>query len=139
MDVPTTVFVDTIEQIREKFNQLGFVIEGDYEGEVSDVEAEDIDILDINFTELTDTEFQISFSVDVEFTADLSYDDYDSAIHDSEDDIWIALETVSTSYSGSEEVKGGASFKIENGELELDDLWFNSDTIFISGKDAEYY
>ncbi|MCH9694142.1 MAG: PIN domain-containing protein [Gammaproteobacteria bacterium] len=92
-------FVDHLELIQDAISQSfceqDFWLddqEGDVEGvHVTEIEAEEFLVLEASADHAV-----VDVPYNLKYLAEVSYDDMDSAIHDSEDDVWIALHTIRT-------------------------------------------
>lgn len=79
--------------ISEKFCEQGFWID-DQEGDVNEVRVNDIDIDEILLLEVDKNTAVVQLIVRTSFSADLTYDDLDTAIYDSEDKVLIPWQTI---------------------------------------------
>jgi hypothetical protein len=79
--------------IRDFFPELAFYPNEDPEGEVSHVDVKSVDLTDARVIAIEDHQCTIAFDADVEFSAFVSYDDPDSMIIDTAEDIHMALHT----------------------------------------------
>ncbi len=81
------------EAISESFCQQGFWID-DQEGEVNDVRVNRIELGEFLLLEIDRNSAVVQVDVEINFSADLTYDDLDTAIYDSEDKVLIPLHTI---------------------------------------------
>lgn len=79
--------------ISESFCEQGFWID-DQEGDVNEVRVNDIEILEILLLEVGKNYAVADVVVKTNFSADISYEDLDTAIYDSEDKVLIPLHTI---------------------------------------------
>ena len=84
---------EILARVRESFPDLAFYPEEDPEGEVEDIEVLSVSLDNIRVIGIEDQFCTIAFYAEVEFSAYLSYDDPDSMIIDSSEDIRIPLHT----------------------------------------------
>jgi len=102
------MFEDNIDKIHEKlkseFEWLGFYLE-DREGDVLSAELKDAEFDDINLIDLNNASAFFELDTLIKFEAEIYYDDYDTAIYDSEDKVLIPWqkieETIENSYEAS--------------------------------------
>jgi PIN domain len=78
--------------IRKAFVEAGFYLE-DEDGDAEDITIETIDLGEPSLLEVDDESATFSVSVNVEYTAEVSYSDYGSGSYDNEDKIWMYLPT----------------------------------------------
>ena len=74
--------------IKEEFGDSGFYTE-DVDGDVNEVTVTRLQLGDPQILEIDDVSATISVSVDLDYTADVSYEDDDEGIWDSEDRRWL--------------------------------------------------
>lgn len=74
--------------IKEEFADSGFYTE-DVDGDVNEVTVTRLQLGDPQILEIDDVSATISVSVDLDYTADVSYEDDDEGIWDSEDRRWL--------------------------------------------------
>jgi len=85
---------DTIkEAISESFCEQGFWID-DQDGDVNEVRVNDIEVEEILLLEVDKNTAVIQVEVKTNFSADLTYDDLDTASYDSEDKVLIPWQTI---------------------------------------------
>jgi PIN domain len=84
---------EVVAHIREAFPDLTFYPEEDPEGEVSDIEAESVDLTKVRVIAIEDQHCTIAFDADVEFSAYVEYGDPDTMIIDTAEDIHMPLFT----------------------------------------------
>jgi hypothetical protein len=96
---------------REKFENLGFYLE-DQEGDAGPVSVIEITGEDLHIVEIEGDKIHFIWEVSVEFSADVVYDDMNTAIYDSEDKIAYAWQEIETSIERSEDlsVEGDVRF-----------------------------
>ena len=82
------------ESIAESFCEEGFWIE-DQDGDVNEVSVNELDIEDILLLDISKDSAVVQLSVITSFSADITYDDLDTATYDSEDKILIPWQTIS--------------------------------------------
>jgi hypothetical protein len=76
------------ETIESEFMNLGFWLE-DQEGDILDISVDNVEIIDHSIIEIHDNRATISISSNITFSAEVEYDDMDTAIWDSEDKVAI--------------------------------------------------
>lgn len=116
--------------ISDSFEYKGFWIE-DQEGDVNSVSIDDISITDTLILDVDNESAIVQLDVITVFSADLSYDDYETAIYDHEDKIAMPWRTIETSvqrtieYSATISVQHNIDdpnyFVLENVELDTGD------------------
>jgi len=82
------------ESIAESFCEEGFWID-DQDGDVNEVRVNELDIEDILLLDIKKDYAVAQVSVKTNYSADITYDDLDTAIYDSEDKILIPWQTIS--------------------------------------------
>jgi len=82
-----------IEQVKEQFEGLGFVLQ-DHDGDVDNVAVLDVRLSEIDVIHATDDEAILETEAEVTFEADLNYGDEGSASYDSEDKTVFYLDYV---------------------------------------------
>lgn len=90
-------FADHLELIQDSISQSFCEQEfwlDDQEGEVEEVHVTEIEAEEFLVLEASPEHAVVDVPYNLKFLAAVSYDDMDSAIHDSEDDIWIPLHTI---------------------------------------------
>jgi len=81
---------DLQDIIKEHFTEISFSIEQDWQGDVEDVVVEDISIDNLNVLEIENEAVTIAGEAQLDYSAELSYDDYSTASYDSsEGDVFI--------------------------------------------------
>ena len=81
------------EAISESFCNEGFWID-DQDGDVNEVRVNNIEIQEILLLEVDQNSAVVQVDVKTEFTADLTYDDLETASYDSEDKVLIPWRTI---------------------------------------------
>jgi predicted nucleic acid-binding protein len=79
--------------VSEAFEQLGFFID-DEEGEVIEVTVDDVDIEELSLLEVKPNEARVEAFVQLQFVAQVEYDDMETSIWDSEDKISIPQRSI---------------------------------------------
>ena len=92
--------------IREEFASAGFYLE-DEQGDVTNVTINTIELKSPSLLDVDEGSALFSVPVKVDYSADVSYDDFGSGTYDSEDKAWIYLPTK------EETVEEKANFKAE--------------------------
>jgi hypothetical protein len=93
-------------KINEEFPELTFYPEEDYGGDVSDVEIDEIEFKAFNVMGLGNAECTVAFCAKVKYSAYVEYDDPDTAIVDSSEDVFIPLHEYRGTVSDSAEITG---------------------------------
>lgn len=102
--------VEIANHIENEFNNLGFILE-DQDGDVTDITVNRVDEFREYLISLkapagdTPGEAHFQLTTAVEFSADISYDNLDTASYDSEEKILIPWETVDTTVESNEIVQ----------------------------------
>lgn len=96
--------LDRIDKMYQEFKvELKDEIESsfrtEYENSFYDFEVNDLDILAIkldqyDITYINEREIELEVDVYLKFNAEVEYDDYSSASHDNEDDVWYNIENI---------------------------------------------
>jgi hypothetical protein len=82
-------------QVTNLFEKLGFIWQGDEDGDVEEVRVTEVsNFQNIKILELEDDEALLEVDCDVNFEADVEYEDMDSAWHDAEEGTWNTWQTV---------------------------------------------
>lgn len=130
------------DAIGELFTELGFIIDEDFNGEVNDVGVSGVELSEIRLSEIRDKDFMVSFRGRVYFSADLYYDDYDTAIYDSEDKVLIPIDTIDKSIDDDVFVSGSARLVV-NDDWEsismIADLSIDQDTFTLRANEDNNY
>jgi hypothetical protein len=105
-----------LARICRDFPDLAFYPEEDPDGDVSDVEVEAVKLTEIKVLEIQGHECTVAFSGRLRFSAFVSYDDPDTMIIDSSEDIRIALHRKAGTVTENTDVSGTVT-------LEFDDGW----------------
>jgi hypothetical protein len=92
--------------IKDEFADCGFYTE-DVDGDVNQVTVTRLELGDPQILEIDEVSATISVSVDLDYKADVSYEDDDEGIWDSEDQRWLYRPTK------HEEVEESESFEAE--------------------------
>ncbi len=87
----------------EKFKSLGFYLE-DQEGDVSGVDVREIEGDDLHIVEIDRDTIYFVWEATVTFSADVVYDDMNTAIYDSEDKVAYAWQEIDTELERSFEI-----------------------------------
>ncbi len=118
---------EIIAEIIKQFPDRGFYPTEDSSGDVEDVEVDEVQIEKLTVLALGHREFTATFQAEVNFSAYLSYDDPDSAIH--VEDIVFALHRRRGTVSDQTSISGLVRFATDNqwkavkelAHLEIDD------------------
>jgi hypothetical protein len=81
------------EAITKTFEESGFYLD-DLEGDVNEVKVEEVEIGDLSLLTVDGGVAQFEVSGNINFSADISYDDPETGIWDSEDKVTIGMERV---------------------------------------------
>jgi hypothetical protein len=92
-------FLDAIKEqigqfVQDNFTDLEFRLKFNPHGEVSAVTVQSVEVREVYALQVTDGSVRAEADVTVEFTADFSYDDFDTATYDREDDTWFFIKTI---------------------------------------------
>ena len=90
-----------ISLLKDSFTECGFDYVADSEADVENVVVTNIDVFDVSVIEVDKERAVVTINSDIDFTADVSGSDYDSAIWDSEDKEYAYLPTFNTNISES--------------------------------------
>ena len=104
------------EGITKQFEWFGFFIE-DQDGDVEDVNVTDIDIDGENLIEVRDGTAKAELRATISFTADLTYDDLDTASYDSEDKVVIPWRQIEKTVSRETDVTVTLEFYFQPGDV----------------------
>jgi PIN domain len=81
--------IETIKaEVKKAFGYSGFITR-DVDGEVEGVEVTRLELDDPQLLEVDDNSATISVAVDLDYKAEVSYEDPDEGIWDSEDHVWV--------------------------------------------------
>tara|TARA_R110000782_G_scaffold140_2_gene340 strand:+ start:1001 stop:1567 length:567 start_codon:yes stop_codon:yes gene_type:complete len=81
------------DAISQSFCEQEFWLD-DQEGDAEEVHVTEIEAEEFLVLEASADHAVVDVPYNLKFLAEVSYDDMDSTIHDSEDDIWIVLHTI---------------------------------------------
>ena len=98
-----------IEAIAESFCNQSFWIE-DQDGDVNDVRVNELEVSEMLILEVTQDSAFVLVDVETNFSADLTYDDRETAVYDSEDKVLIPLRTIDKTVD--QDVKYAAAVRI---------------------------
>ncbi|MBN2513572.1 MAG: DUF4935 domain-containing protein [Sedimentisphaerales bacterium] len=127
------------KEIEEKFVNCLFCVEEDWEGDVYDIDVQEITYFELQITGIGDREFLAAFQADINFFAHVTCDDYSTAIWDSEDKVAFAINKIDTNVSSSETVSGIIKLGISEDHKSIEKilmLEFDQDTFSVSINDA---
>lgn len=79
--------------VSDTFEGLGFILVDQW-GDVEGVEVQDVRLVDQSTVHVEASSIAIALKVEIEFQADLIYDDYDTAIYDSEEKRLVPWQSV---------------------------------------------
>lgn len=89
-DLLKSKIADLKNIIKEHYEEMLFIIEQDWQGDVEDILAENISINNMNVIEIENRTVTITGEAQLDYSAELSYDDYSTATYDSsEGDVFI--------------------------------------------------
>lgn len=101
---------DAIEEaIAEAFCEQGFWIE-EQDGDVNEVRVNELEISEMLILEVDQDSAFVLVDVETNFSADLTYDDRETAVYDSEDKVLIPLRTIDKTVD--QDVKYAAAVRI---------------------------
>jgi len=112
-----------IDAISESFCEQGFWID-DQDGDVNEVRVNDIEIEKILLLEVNENSAVVQVEVKTNFSADLTYDDLDTASYDSEDKVLIPWQTIDKTVE--QDVEYTATLRISHDAGTQDYLEINS-------------
>lgn len=124
-----------ISSLSKSFEWLGFVLEEDWEADFSEIKADKIEFDEVNIIEASGRECTATYAADVTFSAEVSYDDYDTAIWDHEDHVAIPLHRIDTSITETAHITGAVSILLSEDLATIEavkDVMIDQDTIEIS-------
>ena len=129
-----------IEYICITFPEVGFIIEDHWDGDVEDVTVEDVDFPDWNVIALGHKECTVAFVAEVNFTANISYDDMTTAVYDSSENFVMPIHKIEGSVSNASVINGIFRIKLNDSWDQFEKISFleiYQDTITIYAED--YY
>jgi hypothetical protein len=103
-----------ITSIKSHFMELGFVIEEDWDGEVSNIEIAETTFIERNITAIDSEGFEVSFRVEMSYSADISYEDPNTGTYDSEDDCWWFRDYISKNVFEEVVLTGSAYLNVDS-------------------------
>jgi hypothetical protein len=126
----TAKFDDVKDYLIENYkDEIAYEISQKYIHEYNELEyetplIEKIELVNIYFTEINESSSKVQMVVDVYLVLNISYDSYDTASYDREDDIWYNVFTEDTDLVLDVEFEFEADFEYELDEGELINLEF---------------
>jgi len=129
-----------VQAIADEFSRLGFYLD-DEDGDVNEVEVENVEIQELSLLEARGTAAKFDVTVTIKFAAEVSYDDMDSAIWDSEDKVSIPLHTIKTTLEREEEFNVTMDVRLsdEGHFQEVQQIKFASSDVAITVRDDDPY
>jgi len=104
--------------VSEAFEQLGFFVD-DEEGEVLEVTVDDVEIEELSLLEVKPNEARVEAFVQLQFVAQVEYDDMETSIWDSEDKVSIPQRRIKSELTRTFEAPGGRSNSSTRGHLKI--------------------
>ncbi len=126
------------EEICEAFEMLGFVLEEDWDADFSEIKAQGIEFNELNVIKSEGKKCTVTFEALVSFKTDVSYDDYDSAVWDSEEKVAIPLHRKESEIYGAEDITGQIVVVLDNAMESIEavqDVIIDQHTIEVSDRD----
>jgi hypothetical protein len=121
--------------VATEFENLGFTLREDWSAEIHNVIVDNVEFYEFNVTEARGSCCFASFTANNSFRAETTFDDYDSAIWDSEEKISIPMHRHDAEIEESAVITGCASIHIDptcEHVAHVDELEIDQDTIKIS-------
>lgn len=122
---------DLERAVATEFANIGFWLD-DLEGEVYDVTVEQVEIEDHSLIEVTPESAVVEVSAKVSFSAEVEYDDLETATYDSEDKVLIPWRKISTTLERSEDISATLHLAIN---VDAPDFFKIGHTEINTGKD----
>lgn len=130
------------EAIKERFNDLTFIIDANWEGDVQDVEADDVDFISLNLVGIGEQEFSLVFKANVYYSAYVYYENLETAMYDSEDKVLIPWEEIEGTVQDANSVEGIMKVKLSEDKNSIEDIHiveFDDDCAYITSIPEEEY
>lgn len=121
-------FDEIVDVISKDFEQQGFEL-CDQDGDVNDVTVDEVELEEIDILSIQDDSSEVELTLRVHFTADVSYDDMDTASYDSEDKQYIVCDVVNKEVKREELVTVSATIRLDPDDTEF----FEFDEVAIVG------
>lgn len=131
------------DAISEEFQEMGFYLE-DQQGDVDEVSIDSIEILDRSLLKVDETSAIFEIIVKIDFTAEVTYDDLDTAMYDSEEKVLIPFHQINKTLYREEELSIiiTISHNIEDSKyFEIEDIDIDADSSYslpVRVDDEEY-
>lgn len=118
---------ELIDNITDGFEYLGFFPDDVY-GDVENVKVNKVQVVDIYIISLDENEATIIINTNIDFTSDVTYDDPENGVYDSEDKVWISFGTITNKVTDSINIDSEFTvwFDKENDEFDIIDVIVNS-------------
>lgn len=132
---------DTVaDALAEAFKELGFYPEEDAGGDVEDVDVGEVNIGEPSIIGIGDHEISIAYAAEIFFTATVWYDDPDSIVCDSSEDVYFARDQIHGSVSNRTTVEGTAKLRVDDNWIKVesvDRLDIDESDICVEGRPEE--
>jgi len=138
--------VEILERIKEDFGLLGFILD-DQDGEVYDVTVNRVGELSVSILALTPPaedqtgKAHVEITTTVDYSADVEYDNMETAYYDSEDKVAVPWEKVAKTVEDSEVVQVNLVFTFEMEEphdFEIDEFRIQSPSdVYVSADEDD--
>jgi hypothetical protein len=129
---------DVERAITAEFENSGFILD-DIEGDIHEVRVEKVEMDDASLLSVDGNVARFDIFCHIEFTADVEYDDYDTAIWDSEDKVAIPLHKIRNDVDREWEGSVTLDVNLENGGFHsIRTVALSERDITFSAKDDDY-
>lgn len=129
------------ELVKDKFNYFGFWLE-EQEGDVLDINVRSVDIEQEHILMVDQLTVIVGFDTNIEFEAEVEYDDLDTASYDSEDKVLIPWRKIHKNLNRTVDVLAEVKFSFsvdDEKTMTILDINFNKDDISINVDEDSYY
>lgn len=114
------------QAIEDAFMDLGFWLD-DQEGDVDEVRVEEVDIEEFLVLEVDEESATVDVPIRIRYSADVTYDDMDTAFYDSEEKVLIPRHTIQTQLERNEEFESliKVRYSVDDAEVfEIEEVVF---------------
>ena len=126
--------------VAEKFEELDFIIEANWDGDAENICVEDIEFDDLHILSVGHKECTVAFEAYVDFSAYVSYDDLATAVYDSSEDFVMSLRKIKGTVTDGAFISGIFKFKSHESWKNIEEitiLEISQDVITINSEPAE--
>jgi len=110
------------EPIKEGFTELSFYPEEDTDVDVQDVSVENVQVTDVKVVSMGDHECSVAFEAIVSYSAYVCYDDPDSLIVDSSEDVYVHTRKKKGTVRDSSDISGLSKLRFDSSWQAVEDI-----------------